>query len=100
MKGNENGPSSSPVPCTEGKLTPTLNSRSISAALRKETSAYCALFALRFRAYELIATNTEYHVYGLPEIYTDAVHMRSRQKISGGGEGYTRSNARTSETIE
>ena len=56
MKEKETGPSSSAVPCIDGKLS-TLSSRSISAALRKETSAYCARFALRFHTYKLTFTN-------------------------------------------
>ena len=36
----------------------------------------------------------------LPEVYTDAVHMRSRQKVAGGGEGHTSGYTRTPEAIE
>ena len=37
---------------------------------------------------------------GLPEVHTDAVHMRSGQKVAGGGEGHTSGYTRTSKTVE
>jgi len=38
--------------------------------------------------------------YGLPEIHADTVHMRSRQKVTSGGEGHASSYARTLEAVE
>jgi len=61
-------------------------------------TALCLPYGYTIMSQSSLTHNTTFR--GLPEIYADAVHMRGRQKVAGGGEGHTSSYTRASEAVE